>query len=80
MALELGPDELIADNRKLKAAVGALDEQGWSTRGRLHPTTFVRAKVSLALITEEIVDIALSHSPDVTLRHLESVKSPRPLF
>lgn len=71
MALDLGPKELIQDEDKLEETVNALTEDGWSARGQLHPTTMGRVKLSLALITEEIVDIALSHSPSVTLSQLE---------
>lgn len=73
MALNLGPEELVGDSDKFQAAVNALNEHGWCTDGRLHPTTMGRVKLSLAFIMEEIVDIALSHSPSVTLTQLEYV-------
>ena len=79
MPLDLGPEELLGGD-KLQDAVNALDQDGWSTRGRLHPATMLRLKLSSAFMIEEIVNIALSQSPCSTLGQLEYVTQIPPCF
>lgn len=40
-----------------------VDSNGWSTRGELYPMTVLRAKMMIAFIREEIIDIALQAKP-----------------
>lgn len=78
MPLDLGPEEPLEDD-KFQDAVNALDQDGWSTRGRLHPATMLRLKLSSAFIIEEIVNIALSQSPCANLSQLGYVaQTPHP--
>lgn len=40
-----------------------VDSDGWSTTGELYPMTMLRAKMMIAFIREEIIDIALQAKP-----------------
>lgn len=71
MPVDLGPEELIQDPEGLQNAVRKLDRHGWGTSGQLYPATMARPRFSMGYIMEEIVDIALSQSPVVTLNQLE---------
>lgn len=42
-----------------------VDSNGWSTTGDVYPMTLLRAKVMMALIREEILDIALQAKPSI---------------
>lgn len=70
------PDEILAgDPEELLQYVATLDEYGWNTQGALYPATIQRALIPLALVRDEITEMALSQRMVVTLNALESVKT-----
>ncbi|GKT42411.1 sorbicillinoid biosynthetic cluster transcription factor sor4 [Colletotrichum spaethianum] len=72
--LDLKDEYLLADEATLARHVAALDENGWNTEGGLYSATFVRARVMLAHIRDELFEIALGHGPATPVETLLEIK------
>lgn len=59
LPLDLRDEDLIADSDTLNRAVKALDERGWNTNGGLYPATVVRARCTMALIRDELIEVTM---------------------
>lgn len=59
--LDLKDEHLLSDKATLAGHVANLDENGWNTEGGLYSATFIRARVMLARIRDELFEIALGH-------------------
>ncbi|KAI0849497.1 hypothetical protein F5Y00DRAFT_261629 [Daldinia vernicosa] len=59
--LDISTEDLFSDHDTLMKAVSRLDEKGWNTDGAMYPSTSIRARAIIALIREEIFEIALDH-------------------
>ncbi|KAK6079041.1 1-aminocyclopropane-1-carboxylate deaminase [Seiridium cupressi] len=75
LPLDFRDEELASDPLTLKSAFESLDANGWNTAGGLYPTTVIRARVLIAYIRDELVEIALSHNVDVSLDQLRFIKA-----
>ncbi|KAF7551269.1 hypothetical protein G7Z17_g5125 [Cylindrodendrum hubeiense] len=73
LPLDLSDDDLFADDETINRAVQALDERGWNTEGKLLPATRLRARVMIAFIRDELLEIALSLGSHTTLAHLHTM-------
>ncbi|KAL6357296.1 hypothetical protein LRP88_07454 [Fusarium phalaenopsidis] len=68
LPLDIRDEELLADQETLTRAVQALDEHGWNRNGELHSATLTRARVQIAVIKDEMLEIALENSSNVKAR------------
>ncbi|KAM0571309.1 hypothetical protein ACHAP9_003410 [Verticillium nonalfalfae] len=59
--LDLRDEYLLADEATMMKGVSALDANGWNTEGALYPTTIIRARVKMASIRDEIMEIAMGN-------------------
>ncbi|EHK26965.1 uncharacterized protein TRIVIDRAFT_140473 [Trichoderma virens Gv29-8] len=59
LPLDLRDEDLLEGGETLRAAVKALDENGWNTNGKVYPTTFTRARYIIALIRDELVELGI---------------------
>lgn len=75
LPLDIRDEDLTADESTLMSAVNSLDERGWNTKGELYPATLVRARYMIAIILDELVEIALDHTMTVTLDQLQNLKA-----
>ncbi|KPM43445.1 hypothetical protein AK830_g3114 [Neonectria ditissima] len=76
LPLDLPDEVLLADDESLVArTVQALDDQGWNTEGRLYSATLLRARVMIAFIREELLEVALSVGSPANLSHLQDIKT-----
>ena len=60
LPLDLSDEDLLGDEESLAKAVEELDENGWNTRGKVYPSTLLRARVISSFIQDEILEIALN--------------------
>ncbi|WDK17844.1 fungal specific transcription factor domain-containing protein [Colletotrichum graminicola] len=72
--LDLKDEYLLADEATLARHVANLDENGWNTEGGLCSATFIRARVMLAHIRDEVFEIALGHGPVTPVETLLEIK------
>lgn len=77
LPLDIRDEDLTADESTLINAVNSLDERGWNTKGELYPATLVRARYMIAIILDELVEIALDNTMTVTLDQLQYVLHQR---
>lgn len=64
LPLDVSDDVLFSDEQTLvRVASEMLDERGWGTSGHFHPATMIRARVVLAHIRAEIIELALGKDP-----------------
>ncbi|KAJ3469988.1 hypothetical protein MRS44_000087 [Fusarium solani] len=75
LPLDIRDEELLADQETLTRAVQALDEHGWNRNGELHSATLTRARVQIAVIKDEMLEIALENSSNVSITSLLEVKA-----
>ncbi|KAJ4321144.1 hypothetical protein N0V84_005496 [Fusarium piperis] len=75
LPLDVRDDELLADQETLTRAVQALDEHGWNKNGELHSATLTRARVQIAVIKDEMLEIALENSSKVSINTLLEMKA-----
>ena len=57
--LDLSDDEIMAEGEELEVVRGSLDPNGWSTSGKIYPSTGHRAWMFMSLIRDEILEISL---------------------
>lgn len=70
LPLDIRDEDLLADQETLTRAVQALDEHGWNRNGELHSATLTRARVQIAVIKDEMLEIALENSSKVSINSL----------
>ncbi|RSL46172.1 hypothetical protein CEP54_013983 [Fusarium duplospermum] len=75
LPLDLQDEDLMSDETTLAEAMKTLDERGWNTKKKVHSVTFMRARMLLSYVLDELVEIALGNDPNVTLEYLESIKA-----
>ncbi|KAH7153255.1 hypothetical protein EDB81DRAFT_946139 [Dactylonectria macrodidyma] len=75
LPLDLSDEVLLADDEVITNAVQNLDAQGWNTEGKLLPATLLRARVMIAFIRDELLEIALGRGSQTTLAHLQDIKA-----
>ncbi|KAH7133183.1 hypothetical protein B0J13DRAFT_678251 [Dactylonectria estremocensis] len=75
LPLDLSDEVLLADDEAITDAVQNLDAQGWNTEGKLLPATLLRARVMVAFIRDELLEIALGRGSQTTLAHLQDIKA-----
>ena len=59
MPLDLSDDETMAEGEELETMREKLDLNGWSTSGKIYPSTVCRAWMSMSLIRDEILELSL---------------------
>ncbi|KAI1660453.1 hypothetical protein F4813DRAFT_350017 [Daldinia decipiens] len=74
LPLDISNEDLLSDHDTFMKAISRLDEEGWNTDGEIYPSTHIRARAIIALIREEIFEIALGHRQN-TLRNPFSVET-----
>ncbi|KAF6818327.1 fungal specific transcription factor [Colletotrichum sojae] len=74
LPLDLKDEYLLSDKATLARHVANLDENGWNTEGALNSATFIRARVLLARIRDELFEIALGHGPVIPVETLLEIK------
>lgn len=71
LPLDLDDNVLFANHDTVCKAVLALDPGGWNTDGSHYPVTSLRARFMIALIRDELIELALGSrtdlSPDILL-------------
>ncbi|KAF5002161.1 hypothetical protein FDECE_10706 [Fusarium decemcellulare] len=69
LPLDIGDQDLLADTATTIRAVQALDKDGWNRNGNalLHSATLTRARLQIAVIKDEMLEIALENSSKITL-------------
>ncbi|TDZ21161.1 hypothetical protein Cob_v006000 [Colletotrichum orbiculare MAFF 240422] len=72
--LDLDDASLMSDRGTLARRVAALDENGWSREGSLNSATFIRCRVMLAHIRDEIFEIALGQGAVTPVETLLEIK------
>lgn len=73
MPLDISDEDLASDKTALSHAVQSLDDQGWNTSGKIHPSTVIRARYMIASIRDELIAVALSHNKQVERDQIQSV-------
>lgn len=76
LPLDLSEEDLLAGGGTLAVAVETLDEKGWNTQGTVTSATLHRARVVVAFLKDEILEIALNRRATTTIDHLLSVNIP----
>lgn len=64
LPLDISDETLFSDEETLvRVASETLDDKGWNTLGQFYPATMVRARVVLAHIRADIIELALGKDP-----------------
>jgi hypothetical protein len=61
--LDLTDAQIMSESLDLDSMVNALDEHGWNQKGTIQRSTFARLSATNALITEDILEVALGNLP-----------------
>ncbi|KAE9582822.1 Trichosetin biosynthesis cluster transcription factor TF23 [Colletotrichum fructicola] len=72
--LDLKDEHLLSDKATLARHVANLDENGWNTEGGLYSATFIRARVMLARVRDELFEIALGHGSVTSVETVLEIK------
>ncbi|KAM5357821.1 hypothetical protein ACJZ2D_015882 [Fusarium nematophilum] len=75
LPLDIRDEDLLGDKETLDRAVRDLDEYGWNRNGELHSATLTRARVQIAIIRDELLEIALGNGSSATLTSLREIKA-----
>lgn len=67
LPLDIPDSGFVGDADELRAAVADVDEEGWSRNNKISAMTFLRARVSLAYVKDDLIAIALSNTKFTTL-------------
>ena len=59
LPLDIADDVLVAGGAELSEAIASLNENGWHKDGKFHPCTTMRARTTLAVIRDAILELAL---------------------
>ncbi|KAJ3537571.1 hypothetical protein NM208_g6256 [Fusarium decemcellulare] len=74
MPLDIGDEDLASDGATLMRAFNSLDDHGWNTAGEIYPTTIIRARYMIAIIRDDLINIALCNRKPVDLSQLQNTK------
>ncbi|KAI5863752.1 hypothetical protein GGS23DRAFT_604761 [Durotheca rogersii] len=74
LPLDISDDDLFSKDNFAKA-VKQLDDRGWNTDGRMHKATQIRARGLIAAISEEVLEIALSHKSTASIQTLLDLRA-----
>ncbi|KAH7254750.1 hypothetical protein MRS44_016586 [Fusarium solani] len=75
MPLDISDEDLGSDDATLMRAFNSLDDHGWNTVGEIYPTTMIRARHMIAVIRDELIDIALCSRRPVDTYQLQDIKT-----
>ncbi|RTE80941.1 hypothetical protein BHE90_004544 [Fusarium euwallaceae] len=75
LPLDLQDEDLMSDEATRAEVMKTLDEKGWNTQKKVHSVTFMRARILLSYVLDELVEIALGNDTNITLDYLESIKA-----
>ncbi|KAK5996606.1 hypothetical protein PT974_01943 [Cladobotryum mycophilum] len=75
MPLDINDLDLISGGEALERAVESLDDRGWNTVGGLYCSTVVRARYMIALIRDELVEVALGNGKQFPVEKLIELRS-----
>jgi hypothetical protein len=81
--LDIRDEALIAGGEELERAVQELDEDGWARDGVLDYVTLLRARRRIAVLKDELMEIALGNMKTTSLDVIKCVcpnHPPTPLF
>lgn len=70
MPLDIRDEELMGDEKTISKALDSLDPQGWNTGGFIFPVTVLRARYLIALIRDEIIEVAHNNSTEPSREYL----------
>lgn len=70
LPLDLDDDELLAGDAALAESVRLLDENGWNTKGGLYASTSLRCRFLIALIRDELIEIAIGNLKEADIGNL----------
>lgn len=68
--LDLGDDVLLSDAASIAREVERLDERGWNHDGKFYSTTIVRARRSLMVVKDEVMELALGYPISASMESL----------
>lgn len=60
LPLDIPNDDFAAGGEAFQRALSEIGEDGWSTKGELSTATVLRARMMLAIIKDEFIEVALS--------------------
>ncbi|KAM0425584.1 hypothetical protein ACHAPT_009115 [Fusarium lateritium] len=75
MPLDISDEDLGSDDATLMRAFNSLDNHGWNTAGEIYPTTIIRARHMIAVIRDELIDIALCNRKPLDPSQLQNIKA-----
>lgn len=70
LPLDLSDDWLLAGGEILRSRISELDENGWSQNDVIYPVSNLRARFILAIIRDEVLEIALAVNEKVSRKSL----------
>lgn len=70
LPLDIPDADLAGDESTLFKAVQSLDSQGWNTDGAIYPSTVMRARCMIALVRDEIIEVALNNGAHISREYL----------
>lgn len=73
LPLDISDEDFSTDPARLGRAVQTLSADGWNVDGRMHSSTIIRARLQIAVIKDELLEIALGNYTAVTLDALQYV-------
>ncbi|KAJ4328536.1 hypothetical protein N0V84_001053 [Fusarium piperis] len=75
LPLDIPDEDLMSDETTRAEAMKTLDERGWNTQKKVHSGTFIRVRILLSFVLDELVEIVLGNDTHITLDYLESIKA-----
>lgn len=70
LPLGLTDEELSGDPASLEAAIARLDAEGWPLDGEMNRSVMVRARLMMAILRDEIIELAFSDNAYATVEQL----------
>ncbi|KID74186.1 uncharacterized protein G6M90_00g081390 [Metarhizium brunneum] len=74
LPLDLDDEELLGGEAAIASSVRALDENGWNTKGGLYAATSLRCRLQIALLRDELVEIAVGNWKETSVEALLQLK------
>jgi hypothetical protein len=75
--LDIRDEALLAGGEELAATIAGLDAHGWATDGNMESVTLARGRWMIAVIKEELMDIAFGKSRNVPIEVIKFVYASR---
>ncbi|CAH0023036.1 unnamed protein product [Clonostachys rhizophaga] len=73
--LDISDKDYFAGNASLEKSIRALDKNGWKTTGDFSATTMIRARVIIAHVRDDLLEIALGSSKQPKVNTLIEIKA-----